>query len=323
MRSRGGRSRWSRDGRTIADSGRPSRPSARPGARSTARRRPAREGRARDREDERTVRARRSQGARRQWPAWGGSARPVARLVVPHPCRRSPEERSSSLHTVAPDDARANPRSDYQSATVRYQNPLCVSGRVLKSAGFARGFRRRNERLDDGRGGFRACEHDKAAAEHLVRAHRRPRPRRASLHAEHASVVCRRRCNIRQLLREQLVVLPVARHDPAWTVRPQHRRVVERRRERWLRARLHARRRAGHRGDAPQPVGLPDCTRRQVPERVSERGRPDLPAPGLGHVHQSCVGQSVQRVPLRAQRQWQARASRGTQPRLRDPRVHA
>ena len=59
-----------------------------------------------------------------------------------------------------------------------------------------------------------------------------------------------RRRHVRQLLREQLAVLPFARDDAARPVRAQHRCLVERRQQRRVRAGVRGGNRAGHRRDA-------------------------------------------------------------------------
>ena len=166
--------------------------------------------------------------------------------------------------------------------SLRARIAACVPARVLPRARRARGVRGRVGVVDDraARPGVRD-DHGRrrpnilfVLTDDLDRAELRFMPHTRQLIGDE-------RRDLRPLLREQLAVLPVARHDAARAVRTQHRRLVQRWQQRRLRACVHRGDRAGHRRHAAQRVGLSHRARRQVPQRLSEHGRSDVPATGL------------------------------------------
>ena len=160
-----------------------------------------------------------------------------------------------------------------------------------------------------------------AEAQRPVRARRRPRPRGDAVPPADPGAHRGARHHLRRLLREQLALLPVAHHHAAGSVRPQHRGVDERRRQRRLRAGLSQRGRAGHRRHPSAPRGVHDVTRGQVPQRLSQRCRTRLRAAGLGPLGQRGLRQCVLRVRLRPEPGSALPRAPPPPPRLRDERV--
>ena len=148
-----------------------------------------------------------------------------------------------------------------------------------------------------------------------VRPRRRPRSRRAARTCRTCARYRRPRDDLRPLLREQLAVLPVADHHAARAVRPQHRRVDERRRQRRVRAGPRERRRAGHRRHLAARAGYRTALIGKYLNGYPNGAATDVRPPRLDDVGQPGYGQPVLRVRLHAQREPHDSRVRQHQPR--------
>src|SRR4051794_31928808 len=136
-----------------------------------------------------------------------------------------------------------------------------------------------------------------AAAQHHLRADRRPVLEPGPVHAARAADAARGD-DVHELLRDRLALLPVARVDLQRPLPAQPRRADEHAADRRVR-RVPPRRRGGDVRDEPAGQWLPNLADGQVPERLRGPGR--LRRAGLEQL--AGIGKRLSRLQLRAERE--------------------